>query len=143
VQHHVGWTCENGKHFDRGQNVPTYQWRAVPVHTTPECEAEKTCQGAGHTEECKQPGQEGPDDPERLAFSYTEANYDAVRTMIATGALDGIVAALDADWVDYAVERRAIQIQSCTGTIIANFPVSHEWAAVLEAAADLSTAIAP
>ena len=130
------WNCEGGTHFDRGTNVPEYQWRADPVHLELECEAEQTCEDAGHTENCEIGG--------ATAFRNTGENYDAVRTMVATGELAEIAAALDADWVSYVAERRSIQMQSCTGTIIANLPVKPEWARTLEGVGDpLNTVTAP
>ena len=126
--------CENGKHYDVGQDVERYEWRAEVFH--PECEGANTCEGAGHTQKC-----EGGV-ATAMAFPNTGENYDAVRTMVATGELAEIAAALDADWVSYVAERRSIQVQSCTGTIIANLPVKPEWARGLEGVGDFRTATA-
>ena len=118
------WNCEGGRHYDRGTNVPVYQWRADIPHQSGVCGAQNTCQGAGHTEDCEFGGRGG-------TFANTGENYEAVRNVIATGELTDVAAALDSDWVSYVAERRSIQVRSCAGSIIANLPVRPEWAMVL------------
>ena len=123
--------CDGGKHTDIGQGVPAYSWRAEKVHPN-ECEGTGSCAGA-HTQKCQSVRVETVD------FANTEENYDAIRKMVATGELEELAAVLDTDWVSYVAERRSIQVQNCTGTIIANFPVRREWAVVLDSVDDVTT----
>ena len=131
------WNCENGQHYDRGTGVPEYQWRAQFIHPSAPCGASSTCQGAGHTEACEIGGRGG------MAFANTQENYDALRTMIVAGELQAMTTALDTDWVSYVAERQSIQVQSCAGIIIANFPVPPEWAMVIGRSVDLAEVTTP
>lgn len=131
------YDCENGKHYDVGLGVEQYEWRAEVFHPE-ECEGANTCEGAGHTQKCETGGVETA-----VAFPNTGENYETVRTIIATGELAEIATALDADWVSYVAERQSIQVQSCTGTIVANFPVKPEWAKALDGVRQLNMVTAP